>query len=191
MFIDIHELELHKINFDQTLRPGQIDYGPGVTQVEPLKIRGSAELLETEIHLQGSLRTEVELTCDRCLEPMRHKSELDFDLFYRPVATIAKNEEVEISKDELDIGFYEGNGLALEETAKEQILLALPMKNVCRPDCAGLCPQCGKNRNLGDCGCQPAVQDPRWSTLQELKREVPANREGGGRKSGAKSQNAK
>ena len=177
MFLDIHELELHKIHFDQTLRPGQIDLGRDVTQVEPLRIRGWAELLETEIHLQGSLRTEVELVCDRCLEPMRHKSEVDFDLYYRPMATIAESVEVEIAKDELDIGFYEGNGLALEETAKEQILLALPMKNICRPDCAGLCPQCGKNRNLSDCGCQPAMQDPRWSTLQERSEERRVGKE--------------
>ncbi len=170
MFLDIHELELHPIVFDDSMAAGRIDFGWGIQQVEPLAVRGSAELLASEIHLHGTLRTAVEVCCDRCLEPTRFQVETDFDLFYRPMRTIAKNEEVEIAKDELDIGFYQGNGLLLEDAVKEQVLLTLPMKNVCRPDCAGLCPQCGQNRNFGDCGCRPPAKDLRWAPLEKLNR---------------------
>ena len=80
-------------------------------------------------------------------------------------------ESVEIRDDDLNVGFYEGNGLLLEDAVKEQVLLTLPMKNVCRPDCAGLCPQCGQNCNLGDCTCDKAAADPRWAALgPHLKR---------------------
>jgi uncharacterized protein len=168
MFLDIHDLELHKIEFGESLAPGRIDCGPGIRQIAPLEVHGSAELVETEIHLTGSLETVVERACDRCLEPTRREAKMDFDLFYRPIETIAKGQDVEMTPDELDIGFYRGDGLLLEDVIQEQLLLALPMKNVCRSDCAGLCPQCGKNRNLGDCGCRQPAKDLRWAPLENL-----------------------
>ena len=93
-----------------------------------------------------------------------------FDLFYHPMREIAKGEDVELRTPELEIGFYQGNGLLLEEAVKEQVLLALPMKNVCRPDCAGLCPQCGQNRNLADCGCRPPLAELHWAPLENFKK---------------------
>ncbi|MGH9786608.1 MAG: DUF177 domain-containing protein, partial [Terriglobia bacterium] len=94
---------------------------------------------------------------------------MDFDLFYRPIQTISRNEELEIKGEDLDIGFYHGDGLLLQDALREQILLTLPIKNVCRDDCAGLCPQCGQNRNLGPCACPPAPADERWAPLARLK----------------------
>jgi uncharacterized protein len=95
---------------------------------------------------------------------------VDFDLFYRPIQTISRNEEVEMKGEDLDIGFYHGDGLLLEDALREQILLALPIKNICRDDCAGLCPRCGQNRNLGPCACPPSPADERWAPLARLKR---------------------
>lgn len=169
MFLDIHELELHKIDFRETLPPGRIDFGRDIKQAESLAVQGSAELLESEIRLRGSLRTAVEILCDRCLEPSRHEVALDFDLFYQPMKAIAANEDVEIRPADLEIGFYEGNGLLLEDVLKEQVLLALPVKNVCRPDCAGLCPECGQNLNQAKCDCRPSMKDLRWAQLEKFK----------------------
>lgn len=168
MFLDVHELELHSIEFDECLPPGRIDFGRGVKQVEPLAVQGSAELLESEIRIHGRLHTALEICCDRCLEPTHRSADADFDLFYRPMQTIAVSTEVEITDEDLDVGFYEGNGLLLEDAVKEQVLLTLPMKNVCRPDCAGLCPQCGQNRNLGECACDKRAADPRWAALGNI-----------------------
>lgn len=168
MFLDIRDLERDQMVFDGQVLPGRIDFGGDLRQVEPLEVRGTAALLASEIRLQGSLRTVMEVPCARCLEYTRRPVELQFDLFYRPINTIAREEEVEVRPADLDIGFYHGNGLWLEDVLKEQILLALPMKSICRPDCAGLCPQCGQNRNLADCGCRPAA-DERWTPLAKLK----------------------
>jgi uncharacterized protein len=169
MFLDVRELERDQILFRESLPPGRIDFGQDVWQVEPLGVRGSAELLASEIHLRGHLRTAVEVPCARCLERSRRPVELDFDLFYRSIQSIAREEDVAIKPSELDVGFYQGHGLLLEDVLKEQILLSLPMKSICRPDCAGLCPQCGQNRNLADCGCRPADTDGRWAPLARLK----------------------
>ena len=51
----------------------------------------------------------------------------------------------------------------------EQLQLNIPMKPLCRPDCAGLCPTCGADLNLGPCGCPTGGSDPRWAGLQLLK----------------------
>jgi uncharacterized protein len=170
MFLDIHELARQKLDIAEHLLPGRIDFGKEVTQVEPLDVTGAAELLSTDIRVGGHLRTAMQVSCARCLEPVRLPVELDFDLFYRPMQSIAREEEVEIKPAELDIGFYQGSGLLLEDALKEQILLALPMKSLCRTDCAGLCPQCGKNRNLGSCGCAPLPRDDRWAPLAGLQK---------------------
>ena len=165
MFIDIRELQRDRLEFREQIPPGRIDLGGDAALVEPVETEGSAELTEDDISLQGHLRTTVELSCARCLEPIRHALEKDFDLFYRPMQSIAREEEVEIGDAELEVGFYQGHGLLLEDALKEQIVLALPMKNLCRPECRGLCPQCGQDRNMAACGCDPAAGDSRWAPL--------------------------
>ena len=170
MFIDIHELERDQIVFAQQFPARSIDLGEDVSQIERLDTEGTAELIEQDIRLQGHLRTTVELWCARCLEPVRQLVDKDFDLYYRPVKTIAREEEVEIDGAELEVGFYQGNGLLLEDSLREQILLDLPMKSLCQPDCRGICPQCGQNRNLVNCGCPPRTGDDRWAPLAGFKK---------------------
>jgi uncharacterized protein len=168
LFIDIRELERDKLEFAQRLPPSSLELGRDATQTEDLEAEGSAELVGADIRLQGHLETGITVSCARCLEPIRVPVALDFDLFYQPVQTIAREGEEEVSGADLEIGFYHGNGLMLEDALKEQILLALPMKNLCRADCKGLCPQCGQNLNTKQCGC-PAATDERWAPLANLK----------------------
>jgi uncharacterized protein len=169
LFIDVRELERDKLEFSERLPPRSLDLGKDVLQAADLETVGSAELVERDIRLQGNLQTVVEVLCARCLEPIKVPVKLDFDLFYRPVETIAQEGEEEVAGDELEVGFYHGNGLMLEDALKEQILLGLPMKHLCRPDCKGLCPQCGHNRNVKLCACPPLSADDRWAPLAGFK----------------------
>ncbi len=66
------------------------------------------------------------------------------------------------------------SSIDLEVVAREAILLDLPLAPLCRLDCAGLCPTCGTDLNLGSCGCAPAVGDHRWTALDALRAELPA-----------------
>ena len=170
MFIDIRELKRDKLVFAEEFPPGRINLGKEALQAEPLVAEGLAELIEAEIRLQGRLQTTVEVICARCLEPIRLPVDKEFDLYYRPVQTIAREEEVEIDDAELEVGFYQGQGLLLEDALKEQILLELPMKSLCRPDCRGLCPQCGQNRNVVQCDCPLPAREDRWAALAQLKK---------------------
>lgn len=168
MRITLAELELHRVTASENYLPGALDYhGAEFRQTEPLRINVSAELAGTEIRIQGHLATRLECNCDRCLAVVQLPVDCDFDLFYRPLQTIAKEEEIEIPKDEMEVGFYSGDGIELADVATEQVILSVPMKLVCRPDCRGLCPVCGVNRNLTPCNCAPPKRDSPFASLQE------------------------
>ena len=81
-------------------------------------------------------------------------------------------EELALTYDELDIGFYRNDELDLSGVVSEQVVLEIPMKPVCREGCRGLCPQCGADLNEANCGCDHTVSDPRFAALAELKKRL-------------------
>jgi uncharacterized protein len=172
MFLSIKEMELRKVRFEETFEPGQLDFtGEDVHQTSPLQASGVAELLpntDGEVRVKGRFTVRMESECDRCLGRASFPLDTGFDLFYRPMATIAREEEVEIDEGEAEIGFYEHGGMELEDILREQILLALPMQRVCSEDCKGICPVCGRNRNETECQCRVEPADDRWGALRNL-----------------------
>jgi uncharacterized protein len=170
MFLDVKELAVRKIRIRKSYAPGSMDYHSGeFKQAGPLEVRASSELVEGQIRITGSLQTKIELVCARCLEPVVEEVSRDFDLFYRPMKTIAKEEEVRLKEDDTEIAFFQGEGLFLADVLAEQVLLALPMKVICRGDCRGLCPHCGVNLNSEECRCESHTADPRLAPLARLK----------------------
>ena len=167
MRITLAELELHRVTASETYAPGSLDYqGADFRQTAPLHLDATAELLGEEIRIRGHLTTRLEANCDRCLGPLEIPVTRDFDLFYRPMKDIAKEEEIEIPADEMEIGFYPGDGIELADVATEQVILSLPMKLICRAECRGLCPVCGVNRNLTLCDCAPPPLDSPFASLK-------------------------
>lgn len=167
MLITVEELLEHPVNFDEVFAPGHIDYlTEGLQQVASLRTRGIAKLLEDEIEIRGRLVTTMETVCARCLEPVRHEVDVKYDLVYRPLSSITRADEFEVPRGEEEIGFYAGAGLLLEDVAKEQVLLSLPMNSICSAgQCRGLCPICGRNLNRESCDCAPPKPDKRWEGL--------------------------
>jgi uncharacterized protein len=181
MFIELKDLELHPIDFKEEFSPGTIDLGPDVQQRSPLKASGRAQLVEElegrhhkiqDIRLQGELSTRLELACARCLEPVIQDVTRKFDLLYRPQGVDAGKEEMSITAVEAEVSYYQGDGLLLEDALREQVLLALPLRVICREDCKGLCPHCGKNLNLEQCSCAEPHEDPRWSALKDIREKL-------------------
>jgi uncharacterized protein len=181
MFIEIHELERRPVNFDEEFTPGIIDFGEDVQQRTPLKSYGRADLVEEhhskhkvlkDIRLQGALATTLELVCARCLEPVVQPVDRKFDLLYRPQGTDGGDEEQSVSGTDAEIGYYQGEGLLLEDVLREQVLLSVPLRTLCREDCKGLCAVCGKNLNHEQCSCAQEVADPRWEALKDLRTKL-------------------
>jgi uncharacterized protein len=181
MLIEIHELERHPIDFDERFLPGRIDLGADLRQSGPLEARGRAQLVEEhrgkhklikDIRLKGELSASLEIACARCLAPVVEDVEREFDLLYRPQGADAGQEELSFSAGDAEIGYYQGTGLLLEDALREQVLLAVPLKAICRDDCKGLCPQCGADLNLTQCSCQVSAGDPRWGALKEFRSKL-------------------
>lgn len=174
MFFSLTELEQRKIQFDVTYQPGEIQLSPDLRQITELRSAGSAELLRNtlgEIRVRGDIKVTVSAACDRCLEPAMIPVNGSFDLFYRPVVESDGHHEHRISDGEVDLSFYNGDGLRLEDVLREHILLQVPMQIFCRENCLGICPVCGENRNLVDCQCEPKPVDERWAALKDLQTE--------------------
>lgn len=166
MRISVEELKLHPITVSKTYSTDALDYHTAeFRQLGNLRVQGVAELVGVEIRFRGHVETRVRASCDRCLSLVEMPVECDFDLTYRPMASIARNEEVKVSPDELEVGFYSGGGIELADVVAEQVNLFLPMKIVCRTECRGLCPTCGANRNLQKCQCSEAGHESPFARL--------------------------
>lgn len=106
-----------------------------------------------EVSVSGGFEGAVPLTCSRCLEPFPFPVAPEIAVRLLPKPTV-REEEVELSGDDLEVEFYDGDVLDLAALLRAETLLALPMKPLCREECRGLCPVCGGNRNQGLCACE-------------------------------------
>jgi len=124
-----------------------------------------------KFRLVGTLSTAVEMPCSRCLDPLTIPVQTAFDLMFLPQADAAERDELEhkIDDDDVGVSFYSDDTIDLGQLVREQIYLTLPMKPLCRPDCRGLCPICGNNRNLAPCQCKEDWVDPRLDVLKGLR----------------------
>lgn len=182
MLITILDLEREPVVFENlAFEPGAIDYGPELTQDSPLTVSGRADLIPEhrghrevveDIRLQATWSGDFEVACARCLEPVRRDLQGRFDLLFRPLGIDAGPSERSITADEAEIGYYQESGLLLEDVLREQVLLSLPARTLCREDCKGLCPRCGHNLNTDPCACDPAPADPRWAALSDLASRI-------------------
>jgi uncharacterized protein len=179
MEFKVSELEREPIDFEVEVAPGTVDLGQEAEQQGPLAASGQAEVLHehrgpkdivADIRLRGRFAGNFEVPCARCVEPVEIPLAADFDLIFRPVAADADAAERSITPQETEIGYYQKDSLVLEDVLREQVLLSLPVRTLCKPDCKGLCPRCGANRNRQDCSC--VGSDPRWEALADLRSRI-------------------
>jgi len=158
---------------------GKIEYNTSITQSSDLQAEGKAELLSSalgEVRIKGKLTVHVDTSCDRCLERATVLVDNAFDLVYLPAKEVRAGGEDEVEEAALEVGFYEGEGIELNDVFREVVLLALPMQVFCQDACKGICPVCGQNRNTTECNCALQSTDDRWSKLKAFKAEVmPGN----------------
>lgn len=119
--------------------------------------------------LRGTLRGELTAPCARCLEPAPVHIEA-------PIAvTFVERDEPEISNDDDedaqdDVISFQHGVIDVGRPIRDEILLNVPMSPICRPDCAGICPVCGGNRNLTPCGCEKqSLETSKLSGLAKIK----------------------
>ena len=181
LLITVLDLEREPLAFEETIAAGAIDYGSGIRQLEGLAVSGRADLLTEnrgahqlihDIRLRAGFAGNFEMPCARCLDPVAQRLEEQFDLLFRPTGVDAAGAEHAISTSDTEIGYYDEGRLALEDVLREQVLLSLPPRALCRPDCKGLCPRCGSNRNSEFCACETSQMDARWTALADLRSRI-------------------
>jgi len=181
MEFKILELEREPVEFDLKLAPSAVDFGDEAVQVGDLATSGSAEVIHehrgpkevvADIRLRGRFAGNFQVPCARCIEPVEIPLAADIDLIFRPLGADADVPERSITASETEIGYYQEDSLLLEDVLREQVLLSLPVRTLCKPDCKGLCPHCGANRNLQPCSCEKGTNDPRWGTLAALRNRM-------------------
>jgi uncharacterized protein len=177
MIITPAQLVDQPLQLDENLPAGDMEYSPDVRQIGPLSVKGEASLIVEhrgpkefvdDIRLRAHFEGRFEVLCARCIDPVEQDLKGNFDLIFRPGGVDNEPGEHAITEDETEIGYYEESGLLLEDAVREQVLLALPGRTLCRQDCKGLCPQCGANRNVTPCNCEERPVDMRWNALAGL-----------------------
>lgn len=139
----------------------------GLSVSSPVKVQLAVNKAATEVMVRGSLSVELEMECSRCLKGMRQEQDLLVNVVYHPADEIG-SEKHGLHDDEMDMGFYTGEELDLQELIREQILLSVEMKPLCSEACRGLCPKCGIDLNSSTCACIQKEIDPRLEVLKKL-----------------------
>lgn len=117
---------------------------------------------EGKARMEGSISLKFRAACDRCLTEVSVTLELDFDRVVASPDVDTEGEEID------DLGFMEGYHLNVETFVYGEIMGNWPAKILCKEDCRGICPVCGQNLNIRDCGCDTFVPDPRMAAIQEI-----------------------
>lgn len=141
----------------------------------PVSVRIRALRAHEMVEVEGNLDTVVKLACDRCLQAFSEPISVSFELTYTqemPTVEDETGEEgVELSADDLGLILFSGDEFDLREQVQEQLIMALPVQALCRPDCRGLCPHCGVDLNSSSCNCAVPEFNNRFGALKNFKVE--------------------
>jgi uncharacterized protein len=133
-------------------------------QGEVMLVRSNSSILA-----MGTLATQTKITCSRCLKPFTLKIPLKIEEEFFPTIDIITGMKLPKPEDPGSFTIDEHHILDLTEAIRQYIVTAMPMKPLCKAECAGLCSICGKDLNMGNCGCRQETIDPRWAELLKLK----------------------
>jgi uncharacterized protein len=133
----------------------------------PIQVEMEYYRAGTELFFQGHLHASTQEVCARCAEEFSAPSDRDFRFVLTPRAIGLSDED--LREEDLEFSVYDGDQVDLSPLLREQYLLSLPTRPLCREDCRGLCPKCGANLNHTACGCRPEAADARLAPLRALK----------------------
>ena len=146
--------------------------GGEIAATEPVRLRYRlTHTGDRHIWLEARLTARARLTCDRCLERYDAVLETRYEEEYRPRPAGAAAEAEPDDAGETRVAYYDDHRVDLREGVRQNLLLAMPAKQLCREDCRGLCPRCGRNLNEGPCDCPAEEGDPRLAALEEWLRQ--------------------
>jgi uncharacterized protein len=155
----------------RTLAP-DADFDLIENRPDAVEVTGPVRLMHVTngVLVQGSLTADVTLPCSRCLEPVTTTLKIPLEETFESTVDMTTGQIIRPEEEDEALWIDEHHILDLTEALRQDMLVELPVHVVCREDCRGLCPSCGKNLNEGDCDCV-AEPDPRWASLQSLLKD--------------------
>ena len=122
--------------------------------------------------VKGAVQAKVPVECSRCLKVFDQPLTIELEEEFFPTIDVNNGSALEIPDDPSSFFIDDHHILDLREAIRQNALLAIPMKPLCKEDCAGLCSQCGKDLNTKQCKCNKQEIDPRWAKLVNLDAAV-------------------
>ena len=170
MRIELASLEGGKGAFAHDYAPGELVIADDrLRLVYPPTVSGEIRREGRKVNVNGRMAARVQVECDRCLKAVEFPVEVRFKREFVTREDYQAQQNVELTEDDLNLSVFDGEVLDIDDLVAEELLLALPDHVLCKDDCKGICPLCGADRNLSDCGCEMAEIDPRWAGLKDLR----------------------
>jgi uncharacterized protein len=154
------ELESNPSEWGEPVEVGRLE--------APVRLKLDVTRKGQDLYLKGKASVRAVLQCGRCLEEYTCDLAAPIGVWV-VVGGSAGGSDTEKRENVIEVK----NGARyadLTEHVRSELLVQLPLKQVCRDDCKGLCPECGTNMNLDTCGCKKEAHDSRWEALKEFKR---------------------
>lgn len=164
----IHWDEKEKVDVESLDRPELLEIGP-------VSWRGQVVFADPGYYLRAHLSYDQTLSCNRCLTPIHEpaSSEVELMILVEPPGKRGEERgEHELKEGDMSVLYLDGEILETRPILLEQLQLNIPMKPLCKPDCKGLCPVCGGDRNRVSCDCEEASPDPRWAALAAIRSQM-------------------
>ncbi len=166
MFIELSEL-IKNVGSEKAF-VGECDVesipymGELISFPKPVKVDVNVKNVGGVLCLNGRAECEMLVNCGRCGKPLTEN--LDFEI---EESLLYEGSNVQMTDDE-DVIIFSGYRFELDEIVSNYIFMNLPIRYLCKEDCLGVCPKCGKDLNVGDCGCDKQEIDPRLEALKKL-----------------------
>lgn len=144
--------------FSFAVMPESLDMGDAQEHFcGEIRVDGTVMNTGSSLRTMGTVRACRRFVCDRCLAEGEREITLDFSEDY--AKTPGETDEAAL---------YDGEAIVLDDLVRDTLLVAEPLRELCKSDCKGLCPVCGQNLNEGQCDCDTFVPDPRLAALESL-----------------------
>jgi len=168
----IKDLELGDKDVSLALSSEQISDAVGDLDVElsrsAITLSGQLRLQGSVVQLDGLLRGQLVLPCQRCLEPASVPIEMQLNTVYTPASEKRSSDEASDDED-VDYAHHDGETVDLWPLLREDLILAVPITVLCKEDCRGLCPSCGVDRNTTRCDCPTEGSLSPFAGLRSIK----------------------
>ena len=152
--------------------PGILE-GMNISPLTSLTLTSAELTLSVEkgdVFAQGSFEAAGEAVCDRCSDHVSTEFGKSFQTMLTPLGDeLNSSGPVKLQAEDLDVGYYDGKGVEVNDIFWEQVALELPVKIVCSEECKGICPTCGVNRNRESCSCEENKTQSPFDVLKNLK----------------------